>query len=84
VIWLYFVIIGLGVGFALGDRSRGTVLNLVVGVIGAVLGGAAFEYILRDYYSPYVNMYKWGLYAGLFVAFFGAAMLTILKRLFRV
>jgi SRSO17 transposase len=54
------VIIGLGVGFALGDRSKSTIWNLVTGVIGAVLGGAAFEYILRDHYSPFVNMYKWG------------------------
>ncbi len=84
MIWLYFVLLGLGVGFLLGDRSKRIVGNLLTGVIGAVLGGAAFKYILRDYYAPYMNMYKWGLYAALFTAFFTAALLTLIKRLVRV
>ena len=84
MIWLYFVLMGLGVGFILGDRSKGTIGNLLTGVIGAVLGGAAFEYILRDHYSPFVNMYRWGVYADLFAAFFSAALLTLLKRLIRI
>ena len=84
MIWLYFVFLGLGVGFLLGDRSRGIIGNLVTGVIGAVLGGAAFEYIVRDYYTPYMNMYKWGLYAALFAAFFSAALLTLIKRLVKI
>lgn len=84
MIWLYFVLLGLGVGFLLGDRSRGIIGNLVTGVIGAVLGGAAFEYIVRDYYAPYMNMYKWGLYANLFADFFSAALLTLIKRLVRI
>jgi uncharacterized membrane protein YeaQ/YmgE (transglycosylase-associated protein family) len=81
MIWLYFVLMGLGVGFILGDRSKGIIWNLLTGVIGAVLGGAAFEYILRDHYSPFVNMYRWGVYADLFAAFFSASLLTLLKRL---
>jgi hypothetical protein len=84
MIWLYFVLMGLGVGFLLGDRSKGIVGNLLTGVIGAVLGGAAFEYILKGHYSQFVNMYKWGVYAGLFAAFFCAALLTLLKRVLRI
>lgn len=82
MIWLYFVLMGLGVGFILGDRSKSIIGNVITGIIGAVLGGAAFEYILSAYYAPFVNMYRWGLYANLFAAFFGAAMLTLIKRLF--
>lgn len=84
MIWLYFVLMGLGVGFILGDRSKGMTGNLLTGVIGAVLGGAAFEYILKGHYSPFVNMYKWGVYAGLFAALFFAALLTLLKRVLRI
>ena len=84
MIWFYFVLMGLGVGFLLGDRSKSKIGNLLTGVIGAVLGGAAFEYVLKGHYSPFVNMYRWGVYADLFAAFFCAAMLTLLKRLLGV
>jgi len=84
MIWLYFVLMGLGVGFILGDRSKSIIGNVITGIIGAVLGGAAFEYILSDYYAPFVNMYRWGIYIDLFAAFFSAAMLTLIKRLFGI
>ena len=84
MIWLYFVLMGLGVGFLLGDRSKSKIGNLLTGVIGAVLGGAAFEYVLKGHYSPFVNMCRWGVYADLFAAFFCAALLTLLKRVLRI
>jgi uncharacterized membrane protein YeaQ/YmgE (transglycosylase-associated protein family) len=44
--WLWFIIIGILAGFVAGRLMRGggfgLVVNLVVGVIGAVLGGWVF------------------------------------------
>lgn len=44
--WLWFIIIGILAGFIAGKLMRGggfgLVVNLVVGIIGAVLGGWVF------------------------------------------
>lgn len=44
--WLWFIIIGILAGFIAGKLMRGggfgIVVNLVVGIIGAVLGGWVF------------------------------------------
>ena len=44
--WLWFIIIGISAGFVAGRLMRGggfgIVVNLVVGIVGAVLGGWVF------------------------------------------
>ena len=45
--WLWFIIIGILAGFIAGKLMRGggfgILVNLIVGIIGAVLGGKIFD-----------------------------------------
>ena len=77
--WLWFIIIGLVAGFLAGvvvkGRGFGMLGNLVVGVIGAVLGGWLFG-VLNINISGIPP-----LLINLIVAFVGAVVLLWLLRL---
>ena len=77
--WLWFIIIGLVAGFLAGvvvkGRGFGMLGNLVVGVIGAVLGGWLFG-VLNINISGIPP-----LIINLIVAFVGAVVLLWLLRL---
>ena len=77
--WLWFIIIGLVAGFLAGvvvkGRGFGMLGNLVVGVIGAVLGGWLFG-VLNINISGIPP-----LFINLIVAFVGAVVLLWLLRL---
>ena len=80
ITWLCFVLVGIVVGLIMRRRGGGIVFDLVTGIIGGVLGGAAFEYLFKDLFVGYVDMAKWSLYASLGIAFAGAVILMLIKR----
>ena len=73
--WLWFTLIGLAAGFLAGlamkGRGFGLVGNLVVGVIGALLGGFLFRMI---------GISANGKLGDLICAFVGAIVLLFLLR----
>ncbi len=73
--WLWFTLIGLAAGFLAGlamkGRGFGLVGNLVVGVIGALLGGFLFRM---------VGISANGKLGDLICAFVGAIVLLFLLR----
>jgi uncharacterized membrane protein YeaQ/YmgE (transglycosylase-associated protein family) len=70
---LWFLIIGLVAGWAAGKvmkgRSQGLVINLVVGVVGAVIGGWLFNEL---------HVMTSGLLGALVMSFIGAVILLAL------
>jgi uncharacterized membrane protein YeaQ/YmgE (transglycosylase-associated protein family) len=70
---LWFLIIGLLAGWAaskvMKGRSQGLVINLVVGVVGAVIGGWLFSEL---------HVMTNGLLGALVVSFIGAVILLAL------
>ncbi len=75
---LWFVIIGVAAGWLAGQIMKGggfgLVGDLVIGVIGALLGGFLFRMI---------GIHAYGLLGSLITATIGAIILIILLRLFR-
>ena len=75
---LWFVIIGIAAGWLAGQIMKGggygLVGDLVIGVIGALLGGFLFRMI---------GIYAYGLLGSLITATIGAIVLILLLRLFR-
>jgi uncharacterized membrane protein YeaQ/YmgE (transglycosylase-associated protein family) len=73
--WLWFVIIGVLAGWLAGLMTRGSGFglagDLVVGVLGSIVGGFAFN-------LPSIRAY--GLVGGLATATIGAAVLLTLIR----
>lgn len=74
---LWFILIGLAAGWLAGQLVRGggfgVIGDIVVGVIGALLGGFLF--------STFGVSYGGGLLASLVVATIGAVVLLFLVRL---
>lgn len=72
---IYFLLIGLAAGWLAGKimkgRSFGIVHNLVIGVIGAILGGFLFRL---------VGLLPTGLLGSLISATFGAVLLLFLLQ----
>jgi len=75
---LWFVIIGIAAGWLAGQIMKGggygLVGDLVIGVIGALLGGFLFRMI---------GIYAYGLLGSLITATIGAIVLILLLRLLR-
>ncbi len=75
---LWFVIIGIAAGWLAGQIMKGggygLVGDLVIGVIGALLGGFLFRMI---------GIHAYGLLGSLITATIGAIVLILLLRIFR-
>ncbi len=75
---LWFVIIGIAAGWLAGQIMKGggygLVGDLVIGVIGALLGGFLFRMI---------GIFAYGLLGSLITATIGAIVLILLLRIFR-
>jgi len=75
---LWFVIIGIAAGWLAGQIMKGggygLVGDLIIGVIGALIGGFLFRMI---------GIYAYGLLGSLITATIGAIVLILLLRLFR-
>lgn len=71
--FVWFLLIGLAAGWIAGQIVKGggggLVTNLIVGVIGAILGGAIFEA---------VGLKAYGLLGSLITATVGAVLLLLL------
>ena len=76
--WLWFIIIGILAGFIAGRLMRGggfgLIVNLVVGIIGAVLGGWIFGLL---------GIAAGGIIGSLVTATVGAIVLLWIVSLFR-
>jgi uncharacterized membrane protein YeaQ/YmgE (transglycosylase-associated protein family) len=60
------------------DAQQGPVLNIVVGIVGAFIGGLVFSPLLGE---STINQNNFSL-AGLFVSFLGAVVLLGIVNLF--
>ena len=73
--WLWFILIGIAAGFLAGavvkGRGFGLIGNLIVGVIGAILGGFIFRLL---------GISANNLLGSLVCAFVGAVVLLFLLR----
>ena len=76
--WLWFIIIGILAGFVAGRLMRGggfgILVNLVVGIIGAVIGGWVFGLL---------NIAAGGIIGSLVTAAVGAIILLWIISLFQ-
>lgn len=76
--WLWFIIIGILAGFIAGKIMRGggfgILVNLIVGIIGAVLGGWIFGML---------GIAAGGIIGSLVTAVVGAIVLLWIVSLFR-
>ena len=76
--WLWFIIIGILAGFIAGKLMRGggfgILVNLIVGIIGAVLGGWIFGLL---------GIAAGGIIGSLVTATVGAVVLLWIVSLFR-
>lgn len=72
---LWTILIGIFAGFLAGHvvrgRGFGVLMDLIVGVVGSILGGWLF---------PLVGLAAYGLIGRLFTAFIGAVILLWLVR----
>ncbi len=76
--WLWFIIVGILAGFFAGKIMRGggfgIIVNLIVGIIGAVLGGWVFGLL---------GISAGGIIGSLVTATVGAIILLWIVSLFR-
>ena len=76
--WLWFIIIGILAGFIAGKLMRGggfgILVNLIVGIIGSVLGGKIFDLL---------EISAGGIIGSLVTATVGAIVLLWIVSLFR-
>jgi uncharacterized membrane protein YeaQ/YmgE (transglycosylase-associated protein family) len=76
--FVWFVLIGIAAGWLAGQIMKGggsgLVVNLIVGVVGAILGGFVFALL---------GLSAYGLLGRLVVATVGAVLLLYLLRLVR-
>lgn len=76
--WLWFILIGLVAGWLAGlivkGSGSGLLLNIVIGIVGAVLGGFLFG--LLGFAST-------GIIGSLITALVGAIVLLLIVSLFR-
>lgn len=72
---LWTVLIGIFAGFLAGHlvrgRGFGVLMDLIVGIVGSILGGWLFSLI---------GLAAYGLIGRLFTAFIGAVILLLLVR----
>jgi len=75
--WIWFLLIGGIVGWLAGVIVRGSgfgiLVNIAVGVVGAIFGG---------WLSSVTGLYAYGSFAGFITALVGAVLLVALIRLF--
>ena len=74
---LALLIIGIGVGLIFRSKDDGIILNIIVSVIGALVGGLGFRFLVG-----LIGMSLYSSYASLIAAFFGAIVLVFIKRAF--
>ncbi|WP_372644851.1 GlsB/YeaQ/YmgE family stress response membrane protein [Ancylomarina sp.] len=76
---IWFIIIGIVAGFLAGRLIKGSgfglIVNLLVGICGAMFGGWLFGELGLTFGS--------GLFGALLTAFFGAAILLFIISLFK-
>ncbi|MCL1933779.1 MAG: GlsB/YeaQ/YmgE family stress response membrane protein [Candidatus Azobacteroides sp.] len=76
--WIWFIIIGIVAGFLAGlimkGRGFGVVLNLIIGVVGSVLGGWIFNLL---------GISATGIIGSLICAVVGAVVLLFIVSLFK-
>ena len=75
--WIAWIIIGLLAGWIAGHLTRGRgfgcVINIVLGLIGAIIGGWIFTKL---------GIAAWGFWGSLAAAVVGAVVLVAIARLF--
>lgn len=76
---LWFIIVGVVAGFLAGllmkGKGFGVIVNLIVGVLGAILGGWFFGILGLSFGG--------GILGSLITAFLGAVILLYLIKLFK-
>jgi len=76
--WFYIVLIGLVAGWLAGlvmrGRGFGMIGDIVIGILGALVGGAVFNAL---------GVNKMGVTGSLVAAFIGAVILVFLIKLFK-
>ncbi len=76
---LWFIIVGVVAGFLAGHLMKGkgfgVIVNLIVGVLGAILGGWLFGILGLSFGG--------GILGSLIMAFLGAVILLYLIKLFK-
>ena len=76
--WIWWIIIGIVAGFLAGlimkGRGFGLVLNLIIGIVGSVLGGWIFSFL---------GIGTTGLIGTLICAVVGAVVLLFIVSLFK-
>ncbi len=76
--WLWFILIGLVAGWLAGLIVKGTgngfLLNIVIGIVGALLGGFLFGLL---------GLATTGILGSLICALVGAIVLLLIVGLFR-
>ena len=79
--WLSWIIFGALAGWVAsklaGDDQTGCLTNIVVGVVGALLGGFIWGYFLKQ-----TVVFSWS-FGAFFVAVIGAIVLLLIVKLFR-
>ena len=77
--WIWFILIGIAAGFLAGRIMKGSgfglIINLIVGVIGAVIGGWVFDLLNISI--------GYGLLGSLITALIGAIILLFVISLFK-
>jgi uncharacterized membrane protein YeaQ/YmgE (transglycosylase-associated protein family) len=77
---LVWVVVGLVAGFLASrvmlGHGMGLFLDLLIGILGAILGGA-----LANYFGVHVTITGPPLLSDIIIAFFGALILLLLLRL---
>ena len=77
--WIWFLVIGGIIGWLAGvivkGRGFGILGDIVVGVVGAMVGG---------WVSSVTGLYAYGSFAGFITALVGAVILVSITRLFRL
>ena len=76
--WIWFIIIGIAAGFLAGlimkGRGFGLILNLIIGIVGSVLGGWIFSFL---------GIGSTGLIGALICAVVGAVVLLFIISFFK-
>ena len=77
--WIWFILIGIVSGFLAGKIMRGSgfglIVNLLVGIAGAVIGGWVFDFLNISIGS--------GLIGSLITSLIGAIILLFVISLFK-
>jgi uncharacterized membrane protein YeaQ/YmgE (transglycosylase-associated protein family) len=74
---LFLIIIGLGVGLIFRNKDDSIIVNIILSVIGALVGGFGFRFLVG-----FAGMSLYSPYTSLIAAFFGAIVLVFVKRAF--